>query len=263
MSLTRSVFGSGSLPKVTTPIVDPAEVEARLRGDRGFGPMIDQLLRAKSLSLMDLGQRTGVRVEVLSTVLRGEKRATAELVRLLSVALDLPFPELFDVWDREAPGSADRMTVAEARDMIRRLLAVGVQCPCCGRTAKQFTRGWRPVMVSFLRWLVANYRGEPLSISPWCDRDKPPGGDYGKVKHWGLATKHPEGGKVWSPTARGIDFVRGNLKVPASCVVWRGEVLSWSEDLVDFDAICRGLAVSVSPTPNRETPPPALPGMRI
>lgn len=187
-----------------------------------------------------------------------QERASLESVRHYASALGASFSGLFDVWDRESPNTEDRMTVAEARAMIRRLLKAGVECPCCGRTCKERRQSLTPNMVRFVRWLVSTHRGTPVSIRDWQREHAEYGGDYAKTEHWGLTRRELGRAPLWSPTLKGTKFVRAQVKVHKVAVLWRNKVLRWDGDLLDISELLRE---TTEHDDRGDEPPPSLPGM--
>lgn len=241
--------------------VPPAELEARREGERGFAAMVKQLREDVGYSIVQFAaplRRAGIGPSDVSAIEAGKVRASAEWVRYYADSLRVPFTKLFDVWDREALGTEHRMTVAEARAAVQRLLKVGVECPCCGRIAKERRQSLTPNMCRFVRWLVQNYRGEPLEIRGWQREHAEYGGDYAKTEHWGLTKREHGRDPLWSPTLKGTKFARGQVKVHKVAILWRNEVLRWEGDLLDVQQLLRE-------DPEHDNrggePPPTLPGI--
>ena len=239
-----------------------AESEARRRGDRGFGPLVRQLREDREVRLGALAKGISVGVVLISNLELGKVRVTPELIRRIANWLEAPFSLLFDVWDREAPDAADRMTVAEAQAMVKRLRSTGegVECPCCGAKVKERRRSLTPPMIRFIRWLVREHTGEPVLITPWVKDSSQHGGDYAKIELWGLAHRHPGQKPMWSPTPKGVAFVRGQVKVHRIAVVFRGEVLTWDGPKQDIDEMANEDVANEVPE-RGDGPAPTLPGM--
>ena len=253
----RDVFGTQpTVREIGKEVAE--EYQVARTGDRGFGPLVHVLRLDLEIAQGSMAAKLRVPAAFLADVENGKTRANAEVVRMLSVELDVSFAWLFDVWDREAPGTEDRMTVAEAKGMVRRLLSVGVECPCCGRPAKEQRRSLTPLMVDFMRWLVGQYRGEPVLITPWAKDHVQYGGDYAKVAHWDLAKREPGKLRLWSPTTAGRKFVKGQTKVQRTAVLWRNEVIRMEGKLLDIHQLAGDEGERPERTGERT---PALPGM--
>lgn len=214
----------------------PEEAQAKREGLRGFGPMVRQLRKDAGLTRVSFAKKAKCDASTLASIEEGKVRPTIEWPRIASVVLGAPFSVLFDVWSAGAPDGEERMTVAEAKAMIERLLSVGVDCPCCGRPCKELKRSLSPPMVRFARWLCRNYRGAGLDAKSFVQDTQQHGGDYAKVIHWGLAVKSPETG-LWSPTKLCKKWVRGEVKVQKQVVLWRNSVLRTAGDLVSVEDI--------------------------
>jgi transcriptional regulator with XRE-family HTH domain len=256
----RDPFGTpGAEPERSPEEQRAVEIEAQAArdGHRGFGRTVQQLRVDQEITLGQAAMVLRTSVGTVSQVERSRLRATAEQVRLFSVLLSVPFTVLFDAWDEEAADGAERTTVAEAKAMVQRLLGAGVDCPCCGRLAKEQRRTLTPPMCQFMQWLVDEYRGEPVLITPWVKQESQHGGDYAKVVHWGLAERRRGKAPLWTPTDKGRKFTRNQVKVRRFAVVWRNEVLRHEGPLVDLFA----LLGDKHEHPEREGKAQALPGM--
>lgn len=252
----RDAFGEVRGPPAVLTPVELVELDARRRGDRGFGPMVRMLRQDEGIRLGQLAQAVGEPVSWISDVERGMVRADIETVRRIALAIGASFVAIFDIWDREGEASADRTTVAEATAMVKRSLSKGVDCPCCGRLARELRTSLSPFMVSFVSWLASSYRGEPLDVRPWAEENKMKGGrNYAKVVHWGFAEHGHGRDPLWTPTNKGLKFARGEIKVRKVVVLWRNEVVRFDGKLVDIS----GAGGSVV-RPTREGNQ-ALPGM--
>jgi len=237
--------------------VDPAEVLARSRGDRGFGAMVRQLRDAGRVPLADVARIVpGTTEAMLLEIEAGKRRASIDLVRAYSMCTAATFTMLFDVWDREGDCAADRMTVAEATSMVQRLMETpdGVLCPCCGGKVVARKRTINEPVASFVAWLVRSFVGEPLSANRWADRYPKiaRGGTYARARHWGLAVRSPGRDPLWAPTESGKRWARGISGVHRHAVLWRGKVLRFEGGLVKINEVASGEEIQrgLGPTPS-------------
>lgn len=241
----------------------PEELEARRRGARGFAAMAQQVRIDAKLTIGQFvlplrRSGSGATEADVNRIERGKERASIEWVRYYADGTGTAFTAMFDVWDREAPGKEDRLTVAEARAMIARLLKAGVECPCCGRPCKERRQTLTPNMVRFVRWLVQEYRGEPLEIRQWQREHAEYGGDYAKTSHWGLTKRAPGKAPRWSPTLKGTKFARAQVKIHKAAILWRSEVLRWEGELLDIHQL---LHEKPEHGERGDGPHPTLPGV--
>jgi len=103
-------------------------------------------------------------------------------------------------------------------------------CPCCGTQIRVWKKAIISTAVASLVRLVALYRGEPLHHDDFTvllkDRN------FSQLKLWGLITPAVNDDPMkrssgrWSPTLRGVSFVRGEIKIEKYAVtkhntLWR------------------------------------------
>lgn len=104
-------------------------------------------------------------------------------------------------------------------------------CPVCERSAPRvYRRTLSHPQAYFILWLTLKWiekcraqGGSEIGAGDvWVDVREfgARGGDYAKVRHWGLAiTRPPTKGRtrdqgMWQPTSLGVDFARGKCSVP-------------------------------------------------
>lgn len=250
-------------PHVRAPVVlvDPAELEARARGDRGFGPLARLHRERANTPVADVVRLVGGgTVDDLHAIEAGRQRATVDWVRAYAMTTTATFTFLFDVWDREGPDAADRMTVAEAVTMVRRLIQTpaGVTCPCCGGLAVERKRTLNAPVASFVGWLVRAFTSEPLDARRWVDAhpEHSRGGTYARARHWGLAMREIGQAPLWRPTEKAKAWVYGRTSIHQHVVLFRNTVQRFEGALVHYrdvgpsDEVQRGAG-----------PAPTLPGL--
>jgi hypothetical protein len=137
----------------------------------------------------------------------------------------------------------ERMTLEEARDLVRDNLREGLVCPCCEQFAKVYKRKLNGAMAASLvliarhfkhstEWLhVENYLKElpgiPASLR----------GDFAKLRYWGLIERmegEREDGSnrvgYYRITPLGKDFVEGRVKVPGHVYLFNSECIGHSDE---------------------------------
>ena len=92
-------------------------------------------------------------------------------------------------------------------------------------------------MASWLLLLVKKYEknGKWISVSDFNHEAGMRGGDYAKLRHWGLIvqatnkdiSKRASG--FWKPTKKGIDFINELCTVPKSIWTYNKELLGFSD----------------------------------
>jgi len=126
--------------------------------------------------------------------------------------------------ENERPGPMDR-TLREVREEVRagRLSRDGVTCPACDRLAKVYRRRINVGMCRVLLDLARHYRdtdGEWAKIGVGGLATS--GGDYSKMRWWGLIESPPEDAEradgsarvgLWRITPLGVQFLRGEVTV--------------------------------------------------
>jgi len=121
--------------------------------------------------------------------------------------------------------------------------AGGAVCPCCGQFAKTYKRKINSTMVASLIWLAHR---QLKSGEPWVDvqREAPravlASRQIGMVAHWGLcrnavassdSTTRCSG--YWQITERGLEFVRGEIRVPRHVYLYANVVKGWGDESTD------------------------------
>lgn len=133
--------------------------------------------------------------------------------------------------DAEVGAPSGDSTLDEARAWLRERARAGQRCPCCKQFTKVYKRRLGSHMARWLIWLVQRWLqiGGP---EVWIDiKDSPVrGGDYAKLIHWGLVVHKAKDEEdterrhsaLWRPTADGIDFVMGRIRVPSHVYLYDG-----------------------------------------
>lgn len=155
-----------------------------------------------------------------------------------------------------APSPDALVTLAEAREYVRRYASTGLRCPCCSSVVEIRERKITPFLGQGLI-LLARYfdhmqvRDNYIHFGDFLDEmhkrglilGKKSGGDYAKLRFFDLIVPKKErklgavrsGGKgLWALTNLGYDFVRGLVSVPRSVFVYRNEVVMRSADSVSI-----------------------------
>lgn len=154
-----------------------------------------------------------------------------------------PFSDAFpSLRERVASASRPRSVVpedlAEARAWLHARLDDGVECPVCDQHAQRY---YRRVNSGMARWLIALTHLSPPGTNRWIStRDvivyaashKTFGSSIGSgeapslLPYWGLIEARPNDDPnkkhsgVWRPTDRGYLFVRGELTIQRTAVVY-------------------------------------------
>jgi len=128
------------------------------------------------------------------------------------------------------PGES--LVAASQRTMRLAGDAGGTTCPCCSKHVQIYRRTLNSGMV---RALIEMYRYQQLSGSTWIDIKKVKsvrGGDYAKLRFWGLICKYGAGeysyeekwSGHWRIAVKGRAFVENQLTVPRYVTEYMSEV---------------------------------------
>lgn len=145
----------------------------------------------------------------------------------------------------------DRRSVDEAKHDLRRRLSDGEEMPCpvCGQFCKMYRRNLNSAMAMVLVYMERYFRHP--GADHWLHienhlkgiKDAPPAlrGDFPKLRHWGLiemkdGAREDSSKRVgyYRITAKGVDFVKGKIRVPKHIFMYDNEVLSFGTEDTDI-----------------------------
>jgi hypothetical protein len=130
-------------------------------------------------------------------------------------------------------------TIKEGREFLRRKRHEGATCPCCEQHVQVYRRSINAGM-AFALILLSR---KPSSDSGWIDIravDGLRGGDYAKLRHWGLLEQRPntdpkkKWSGLWRLTQLGRQFVHDQARVQRYAHVYNGRVLTFSGEDVSI-----------------------------
>lgn len=133
----------------------------------------------------------------------------------------------------------DTATIAQARDFVHEHRIEGVRCPCCGEMRRIYRRRVTRAQVLFLRDLVREsvrrHAGTSMGLVDVreIEGQHMRGGDYAKLKHWGLAFPDAKDPGWWHLSAKGLTFLRGSTRIPKHLWIDGNEVVRESPEDVD------------------------------
>ena len=131
-------------------------------------------------------------------------------------------------------------TITNAKEYLKLNWEKGVECPCCERFVKVYTKSLNSSVASVLiamykngsEWVHVNEEIRPRS-----------GGQFSIAKDWGLIEqKEKEGEDIekkrvsgyWRLTVKGRQFVRDEILIPKYIRTLNGEILEFSSDLISI-----------------------------
>lgn len=134
-------------------------------------------------------------------------------------------------------------TLEEAQQFLRDNWDEGANCPCC----KQFVRIWRePIHAGQGVWLIGLVKAyekdeEWISVRELNAKTGMRGGDYAKLRYWGLIEQKPSqddptkrASGYWRPTQFGKDFVYGHVTVQKKTRTYDKRLLGFEGELVNI-----------------------------
>lgn len=213
----------------TVETVDPLELAAMVRGERGLGGRLKALRVGAGLSIDAVGVRG------LRAIETGAEQATPEIVRQVAARTGGDVAALLVAWDAEQPDDA-RVRLSEARGMVTAALDAGGDCPCCGQAVKVREVILTTKMAVVVRSLVRSYRGSPVKLDDGASLAR-------DAVLWGMALQVTD--VSFLPTTVARDFMLGDVKLHRRITVWNGQVLRKSGKLVAW----ADLKVPPEPTP--------------
>lgn len=158
---------------------------------------------------------------------------------------------LVPVWpapEPREPQEDDTLAVARAYVIAHR--DKGVTCPCCDQRAQVYANAISSLQARWLAGLAAaseRAHGRATEFTPLADvritgqSATTLGGKYGKLKHWGLAEKHPKRGATWRVTTLGLEWLRGRVTVPRIVYLYDNHFRGFGTDHITYDdALRRG-----------------------
>lgn len=117
----------------------------------------------------------------------------------------------------------------------------GCLCPACGQNVRLATRSISPSQVRALAAIAAF--SKHADAHAWVDVAKfegMRGGDYAKLRFWGLIESRTESTGVWRVTHLGRKFLSGKHLVPKNVFVYNNRVRAVSEEVIGVRDIIGG-----------------------
>jgi hypothetical protein len=111
------------------------------------------------------------------------------------------------------------MTIQEAKNFLQTNKEKGCICPCCGQNVKIYKHLMNAKKALYLiKIYKATLQGNWCNVMQIAKADN---GDYAKLRFWGLIeeskeipTEDVKSNGLWRITRKGIQFVRGELRIP-------------------------------------------------
>tara|TARA_R110002050_G_scaffold116946_2_gene233630 strand:+ start:9083 stop:9523 length:441 start_codon:yes stop_codon:yes gene_type:complete len=128
-------------------------------------------------------------------------------------------------------------TIAEAKQHLRDSFKTGTVCPCCNKYVKAYKR---KLNSGIARALIIMYRlgahtGKYIHVQDEFAKLKLRATtmDYAYAEKWKLINDGEDLG-TWTLTNKGVSFVKKQSLLPDHCLVYNGNVYSWSTDLISI-----------------------------
>lgn len=125
-------------------------------------------------------------------------------------------------------------TLQEARQKVREGWLEGIACLCCGQVVKLYRRSIGKSQARFLIWLVRSCEREQRYYD--CKDAPLRGGDYAKLRFWGLIEKEPASehdnlpsgySGMWRPTPQGVEFANNRTRVQKYALVFDNKLFGF------------------------------------
>jgi hypothetical protein len=135
----------------------------------------------------------------------------------------------------------ETLSVTQARMQLHEKRHTGSRCPCCGHYDVVYRRRITRSQVLFLadlrRKSIATF-GQPhapIDVRQIAGQHMR-GGDYAKLALWNLIRSSGESG-WWALTPLGLQFLRGEARIPKQAFVYRGAVDHYSAETIDVHEV--------------------------
>lgn len=117
----------------------------------------------------------------------------------------------------------DASTVAECRAEVDVLARAGhtVICPCCEQDVAVYKRPLYGSMVKAMLRMCVSAEEE----GAWVRMKDTRGGDYAKLRFWGLVESKGKNSGIWRITPYGMRFLRSEISVPRHVFIYKGELI--------------------------------------
>lgn len=133
-------------------------------------------------------------------------------------------------------------TLVDAKKHLRDNWEKGTECPCCGQMVKLYKRRLNSAAALYLIDLLKKSGGKAgvaVHITE-IGKASTSGGSFAQLAHWDLikpihntdTSKRTSG--QWCITAKGVDFVRGTITVPAYTFQFDGKCLGSSDERISI-----------------------------
>tara|TARA_Y100000310_G_C20329247_1_gene644470 strand:- start:191 stop:715 length:525 start_codon:yes stop_codon:yes gene_type:complete len=137
-------------------------------------------------------------------------------------------------------------TLQDAQEWVEDHREEGVECPCCGQFAKVYRRSVNGAMAHALILIAFGTKVGEADADGWlhvptflCQkttRVTVRGGDFAKLRYWGLLEEKPgmvrdDGSKragFWRITEKGLHFVLKKVKIPKYALIYNNSMIGFA-----------------------------------
>ena len=134
------------------------------------------------------------------------------------------------------------MNLAEAQKQVRDGWRKGTRCPCCGQMVKLYRRKMYAAVIRDLIGLYHRRHDHFHHVSTFCYNKKSGGGDFAKLRYWGLIEEKTEPGNpfkrksgYWKITEIGIAFVENRAFCPQYVLVYNQRARYFEGENIDIE----------------------------
>lgn len=121
----------------------------------------------------------------------------------------------------------DAIPLVWVREQLRAELATGdiIGCPCCGQTAKVYSRSINATIARSLRLIAESSTGLTNRDIISATRQSG-GGNISLLQFWGLVTQDD---KRWKITSSGRQWLYGYIAIPSRVLIYNNQFLGFDE----------------------------------
>ena len=130
-------------------------------------------------------------------------------------------------------------TIAEGKQHLRDNFKTGATCPCCNKYVKAYKRKLNSGIARSL--IIMHNLGACGGLFIHVQDEfaklklRATTMDYAYAEKWKLIRAEPDKNGYWSLTDLGKAFVLNQTVLPDHCLVYNGNVYSWSNNLINIE----------------------------
>ena len=139
----------------------------------------------------------------------------------------------WDLFSVEEKPEGMKDPLQEAKELLRKNFAAGINCPCCGQLVKKYKRKLNSGMAITLIRIFNNPRsGEWINVKDFLRENKFPNShDWTLLRYWGFLEERQEEGTSgeWRVTDDGRDFALNQRIAKKHLFLFDNRFYGWGE----------------------------------